>query len=134
MINKHSLKLILNIPTTPVQTLPHGGGGYQPYNPAAVAYNNDLGGEEEEDAVGDEQEPYYGGQPYQYYPQQPPQLAHGHYGYHSSPTHSEDTELRSPGVVRRFPRDIIMKEGVIGRTDSPEVLDLHAPKQTGTQK
>lgn len=133
MIKKHSLKLILNIPTTPVQTLPHGGG-YQPYNPAAVAYNNDRGGNGEEDAADDEQEPYYRGQPYQYYPQQPPQLAHGRYGYHSSPTHSEDTELRSPGVARRFPRDVIMKEDVRGRMDSPEGLERRTPKQTETQK
>lgn len=115
VIKKHSLKLILNIPTTPVQPLPHGGYQpyNQPYNPAAVAYNNDQGGEEEEEGE-DERDPYYRGHPHQYYPQQPPQLAHSRHGYHSSPTHSEDTELRSPGIARRFPRDIITKESEEG--------------------
>lgn len=109
---KNSLKLTLNIPTIPVQPLPHRG--YQPYNapynPAAVAYNNDQGGEdEEEDEEGEEeQDPYYRGYPPQYYPQQPSQQARGHHGYHSSPTHSEDMELRSPGVARRFPRDTVV--------------------------
>lgn len=112
VIQKHSLKLTLNIPTTPVQPLPHGGyQSYnppynQPYNPAAVAYNNDQGGEdeEEENEGEEEQDPYYRGYPPQYYHQQPSQLAHG---YRSSPTHS-DTELRSPGVARRFPRDVVV--------------------------
>lgn len=119
LIQKHSCKLILNIPTTPVQPLPHGGYQpyNQPYNPAAVAYNNDQGGEEEEeeeDEVEEEHDPYYRGHPHQYYPQQPSQLARGRHGYRSSPTHSEDTELRSPGIARRFPRDIIMKESEEG--------------------
>ncbi|XP_056236384.1 collagen alpha-1(XIV) chain-like isoform X2 [Seriola aureovittata] len=101
-----------------VQPLPHGG--YQPYNPpynqlynpAAVAYNNDQGGEDEEEEVGEEeQEPYYHrGYPPQYYPQQPSQLAHGRHGYRSSPTQSEDVELRSPGVARRFSRDVVVME------------------------
>lgn len=80
-----------------------------------MAYNNDQGGEEgeeeeEEEEVLDEHNPYYR----QYYPQQPSQLAHSRHGYRSSPTHSEDTELRSPGVARRFPRDAIMKESEAG--------------------
>ncbi|XP_023265070.1 collagen alpha-1(XIV) chain-like, partial [Seriola lalandi dorsalis] len=101
-----------------VQPLPHGG--YQPYNPpynqlynpAAVAYNNDQGGEDEEEEVGEEeQEPYYHrSYPPQYYPQQPSQLAHGRHGYRSSPTQSEDVELRSPGVARRFSRDVVVME------------------------
>lgn len=120
VIQKHSLKLTLNIPTTPVQPLPHGGyQSYnppynQPYNPAAVAYN-DQGGEDEEEEEGEEeQDPYYRGYPPQYYPQQP---GRGHHGYHSSPTHSEDMELRSPGVARRFPRDadvVVMEESEEG--------------------
>ncbi|XP_051263071.1 collagen alpha-1(XIV) chain-like [Dicentrarchus labrax] len=97
-----------------VQPLPHGGYQpyNQPYNPAAVAYNNDQGGEdEEEDEEGEEQQdPYYRGYPPQYYPQQ----AHGHHGYRTSPTHSEDTELRSPGVARRFPRDAVVEESEEG--------------------
>lgn len=103
------MHLTLNVPTTPVQSLPHGGYQpynppyNQPYNPAAVAYNNDQGHEEEEEE--EEQDPYYRGYPPQYYPQQPSQLAHG---YRSSPTHSEDTELRSPGVARRFPREAVV--------------------------
>ena len=111
VIQKHSLKLTLNIPNTPVQPLPHGGYQpyNQPYNPAAVAYNNDQGGEDEEEEEGEEeQDPYYRGYPPQYYPQQPSQLAHSYHGYHSGPTHSEDMELRSPGVARRFPRDIVV--------------------------
>lgn len=107
MLTQHSLKLTLNIPATPVQPLPHGG--YQPYNPpynpAAVAYN-DQGDEDEEEEGEEEQDPYYRGYPPQYYPRQPSQLAH--HGYRSSPTHSEDTELRSPGVARRFPRDAVV--------------------------
>lgn len=115
VIQKHSLKLTLNIPTTPVQPLPHGGYQpyNQPYNPAALAYN-DQGGEEEEDEEGEEeQDPYYRGYPPQYYPQQPSQLARG---YRSNPTDSEDTELRSPGVARRFPRAavIVMEESEEG--------------------
>ncbi|CAJ1062077.1 hypothetical protein E3U43_020062 [Xyrichtys novacula] len=114
MIHKPSLKLTLNIPTTPVQPLPHGGyQSYppysQPYNPALVAYNNDQGGEEEEeeDEEEEEQDPYYRGYPQQYRPQPPSRQA---YGYHSNPAHSEDTELRSPGVSRRFPRDVVVME------------------------
>ncbi|KAM9852256.1 collagen alpha-1(XIV) chain [Aulostomus maculatus] len=82
-----------------VQPLPHTG--YQPYNPAAVAYNNDQGGVEEEEEE-EEEDPYYRGYP--------SQLAHRRYGYLSSPTHSEDVELRSPGVVRRFSRDVTVME------------------------
>ncbi|TKS81850.1 Collagen alpha-1(XIV) chain [Collichthys lucidus] len=100
-----------------VQPLPHGGYQpyNQPYNPAALAYN-DQGGEEEEeeDEEGEEeQDPYYRGYPPQYYPQQPSQLARG---YRSNPTDSEDMELRSPGVARRFPRDavIVMEESEEG--------------------
>ncbi|KAF3691727.1 Collagen alpha-1(XIV) chain Undulin Precursor [Channa argus] len=92
-----------------VQPLPHGG--YQaynpPYNPAAMAYNDQEGAEEE-----DEQDPYFHhGYPSQHYPQQPSQFAHG---YHSSPTHSEDVELRSPGIIRRFSQDVIMDESEDG--------------------
>ncbi|XP_029359212.1 collagen alpha-1(XIV) chain-like isoform X2 [Echeneis naucrates] len=88
-----------------VQPLPHGG--YQPYNPAAVAYNNDQGEEEEEP----EQDPYYHRvYPPQYYPQQPSHLAPSRHGYHPSPVHSEDVELRSPGVARRFARDVVVME------------------------
>lgn len=105
-----------------MQPLPRGG--YQPYNPpyrkpynpAEAAYNNDQGGEEEDE----EQDPYYHGYPSQYYPQQPSQLAQNHHGYHTS--HSEDVELRSPGVARRFPRDVITDEDekdLRGRMDSP---------------
>ncbi|CAI5663250.1 unnamed protein product [Oreochromis niloticus] len=99
-----------------VQALPHGA--YQPYSPpynqphhpAAEAYDNQGGGEEEE-----EQDPYYRGYPPQYYPQQPSQLAHINYGYHLSPTYSEDMELRSPGVARRFSRDVdVMEESEDG--------------------
>lgn len=118
-ILKHPPKLIPYIPPppTPVQPLPHGG--YQPYNkpynPAAVAYNNDHGGgeeeEEEEESVQNERDPYYRGHPLQYYPQQPSPVAHGRHGYRFGPTHSEDTELRSPGVALRFPRDVTAKEG-----------------------
>ncbi|XP_032374920.1 collagen alpha-1(XIV) chain isoform X1 [Etheostoma spectabile] len=103
-----------------VQPLPHGGYQpyNQPYNPAAVAYNNQGGEdqeveeqeEEEEEDGEEEQDPYYRGYPPQYYPQQPSQLAHGHHGYRSSPIHSEDTEVRSPGVARRFPRDVVVME------------------------
>lgn len=99
--------MILNIPTAPVQTLPHGG--YQPYNPAPLAYNVQEEDEEEEDEVEQEPEEYYRGRPYQYYPQPPSQQAHVRRGYHATPTHSEDTELRSPGVARRFPRDVVDK-------------------------
>lgn len=115
-MQKHS-SLILNIPTTPVQALPHGT--YQPYSPpynqphhpAAEAYNNRGGGEEEEE----EQDPYYRGYPPQYYPQQPSQLAHINYGYHFSPTYSEDVELRSPGIAGRFLRDVdVMEESEDG--------------------
>nr|XP_033958086.1 collagen alpha-1(XIV) chain [Pseudochaenichthys georgianus] len=84
-----------------VQPLPNGG--YQPYNPAAVAYNDDQGEEEEEEGEEEEeQDPYYRGYPPQYYPQQPSQQR----GYRSSPSHSEDTEVRSPGVARRFARNV----------------------------
>lgn len=82
--------------------MPHGGYNpyNQPYNPAAVAYNNDQGDEEEEE----EQDPYYyRGYPPQYYPQHH-QYPHR---YHSGPSPSEDVELRSPGVARRFPRDAV---------------------------
>lgn len=65
-----------------------------------MAYNE---GQEEEE----EQDPYYRGHPPQYYPQQPSQMPHG---YHSDPTHSEDVELRSPGGVRRFSRDVVKQE------------------------
>ncbi|KAG7235269.1 hypothetical protein INR49_002875 [Caranx melampygus] len=86
----------------------------QLYNPAAVAYNNDQGRgdqEEEEEEGEEEQDPYYHrGYPSQYYPQQPPQVAYGRHGYHSSPTHSEDVELRSPGVARRLSRDVVVME------------------------
>ncbi|XP_044215534.1 collagen alpha-1(XIV) chain isoform X1 [Thunnus albacares] len=98
-----------------VQPLPHGGyQSYnppynQPYNPAAVAYNNDQGGEEGEEED-EEEDPYYRGYPPQYYPQQPSPLAHSRHGYRSSPTHSEDVELRSPGVARRFSRDVVVME------------------------
>lgn len=97
-----SLQLTLNIPTTSVQPLPQGGYQpyNQPYNPAAVAYNNDQGGqeeeEEEEEGEEEEQDPYYRGYPPQYYPR----------GYHPSPAHSEDTEVRSPGIASRFPRRV----------------------------
>ncbi|XP_035765868.1 collagen alpha-1(XIV) chain [Neolamprologus brichardi] len=115
---RETLRLILNIPTTPVQALPHGA--YQPYSPpynqphhpAAEAYDNRGGGEEEEE---EEQDPYYRGYPPQYYPQQPSQLAHINYGYHLSPTYSEDVELRSPGVAGRFLRDVdVMEESEDG--------------------
>lgn len=98
--------MILIIPTTPVQTLPHGG--YQPYNPVPLAYNNVQ--EEDEEEVENEPGDYHHGQPYQYYPQPPSQQAHARRGYHATPTHSEDTELRSPGVARRFPRDVVIEE------------------------
>lgn len=95
--------LILNIPTPPVQALPHDD--YQAYreqyDPAAVAY--DRGGDEEEPE--EEQDPYYHGYP--------SPLAYGHHGYY--PGHSEDVELRSPGVVRRYSRDVIMEESEGGR-------------------
>ncbi|XP_047455334.1 collagen alpha-1(XIV) chain isoform X2 [Mugil cephalus] len=108
-----------------VQPLPHGGyQSYSPpynqqYNPAAVAYNNDQGrgGDEDEDEdeeEEEEQDPYYRGYPPQYYPQQPAQLAHARHGYRSSPTHSEDVELRSPGVARRFQRDVVTEESEEG--------------------
>lgn len=108
--------MTLNIPTTPVQPLPHGGYQpynepyNQPYNPAAVAYNNDQGGDDEDEDGEDQQDLYYRGYPSQYYPRPPSQLAHGHHSYSSNPTHSEDTELRSPGVARRFPRDVVVME------------------------
>ncbi|KAK9513534.1 hypothetical protein VZT92_027060 [Zoarces viviparus] len=88
-----------------VQPLPQGGYQpyNQPYNPAAVAYNNNNQGGEEEEEEEEEQDPYYRG-----YPQQPSQLTHGHQGYHSSPTHSEDTEVRSPGMARRFSRNAVV--------------------------
>ncbi|KAM7382659.1 hypothetical protein PAMP_002381 [Pampus punctatissimus] len=92
-----------------VQPLPHGGYQpyNQPYNPAAVAYN-DQGGDEEEGE--EEQDPYYRGYPPQYYPQQPSLQTHGRHSYRSSPIHSEDMELRSPGVARRFSRDVVVME------------------------
>lgn len=81
--------------------MPHAG--YQPYNPAAVVYNANEGGEEEDEEEADgEHDPYYRSHPYQYYP--------SHHGYRSGPSHSDDTELRSPGIARRFPRHVIMKE------------------------
>lgn len=104
--------MTLNIPTTPVQTLPHGG--YQPYNPAPLIYNNVREEDEEDDEVENESDDYYRSQPYQYYPQPPSQQAHAHQGYHATPTHSEDTEVRSPGVARRFPRDNIITDSQEG--------------------
>ncbi|XP_047196798.1 Y-box-binding protein 1-like [Hippoglossus stenolepis] len=93
----------------PVQPLPQGG--YQSYNPP---YNNDQGGEDEEEEEGEEEEeqdPYYHRvYPPQYYPQPPPPSVHDRRGYPSSPAHSEDVELRSPGVVRRFSRDVVVME------------------------
>lgn len=74
-----------------------------------MAYNNDQGGEEGEEED-EEEDPYYRGYPPQYYPQQPSPLAHSRHGYRSSPTHSEDVELRSPGVARRFSRDVVVME------------------------
>lgn len=96
--------------------MPHGG--YQPYNPpynqphnpAAVAYNNDQGDDEEEEEEEGEEDPYYRGYPPLYYPRQRAPQAHGHHGYRSSPAQSEDVELRSPGVVRRFSRDVARGE------------------------
>lgn len=82
-----------------------------------MAYNNDQGGEEEEEDEEEgeeEQDPYYRGYPPQYYPQRPSTLAHGRHGYRSSPTHSEDVELRSPGVVRRFSRDVVIEDSEEG--------------------
>lgn len=111
-IHLQTLKLILNIPTTPVQTLPHGG--YQPYDPALLTYNNVREEDEEDEEVVNESDDYYRGHPSQYYPQPPSQRAHARRGYHATPTHSEDIELRSPGVARRFPRDIIIKESKEG--------------------
>lgn len=102
-------KLILIIPATPVQTLPHGG--YQPYNTAPLAYNIQ---EEDGEEVENEPDDYYRGHPYQYYPQPPSQQVHARRGYPATPTHSEDTEVRSPGVARRFPRDVIIVEGQEG--------------------
>lgn len=96
--------------------MPHGGYSpyNQPYNPAAVAYN-DQGEEEEEEE--EEQDPYYRGYPPQYYPRH----HQGPHGYHSGPSHSEDVELRSPGVARRFPRDIGRQENnVLGVTEESE--------------
>ncbi|XP_076016833.1 collagen alpha-1(XIV) chain, partial [Genypterus blacodes] len=108
-----------------VQPLPPGGHqSYnppynQPYNPAAVAYNNDQGGEnEEEEQDGEEEDPYYRGYPPQYYPQQHDPQAHAHRGYRSSPDQSEQVELRSPGVVRRFSRDVARR----GEGDSDVVV------------
>uniref|UniRef100_A0A3B4BEK0 Uncharacterized protein n=1 Tax=Periophthalmus magnuspinnatus TaxID=409849 RepID=A0A3B4BEK0_9GOBI len=109
-----------------VQQLPHGGYQpynqlyNQPYNPAVVGYNNDQGEEEEEE----EQDPYYRVYPPQYYPQQhraPPQA------YHSSPTHSEDVELRSPGVVRRFSRDV-------GKQDNSDVEVMEESDEQGFKR
>lgn len=96
--------------------MPHGGYNpyNQPYNPAAVAYNNDQGEEEEEE---EEQDPYYRGYPPQYYPRHHP----APHGYHSGPGHSEDVELRSPGVVQRFPRDVGRQESIVpGATEESE--------------
>lgn len=82
-----------------VQTLPHGGYQpyNQPYNPSAVAYNNDQ--EARSDEEGEEEEgeedPYYHSYPYRY-------------GYPSDL--SEDVELRSPGVVRRLTRNVFVTE------------------------
>lgn len=97
------------IPATPVQTLPHGG--YQPYNPAPLTYNIQ---EEDGEEVDNEPDDYYRGHPYQYYPQPPSQQVHARRGYPATPTHSEDTEVRSPGVARRFPRDVVIEEGQEG--------------------
>lgn len=101
--------------------MPHGGyiPYNQPYNPAAVAYNNDQGEEEEEE----EQDPYYRGYPPQYYPRhhQAPR------GYHSGPIHSEDVELRSPGVVRRFTRDV-------GQQESNMVEVMEESEEGGLQR
>uniref|UniRef100_A0A3Q3EL43 Collagen, type XIV, alpha 1a n=1 Tax=Labrus bergylta TaxID=56723 RepID=A0A3Q3EL43_9LABR len=101
----------------PGSTGPAGPAGYCDQNSClgynvGVAYNNDQGGEdeeeeEEEEDGEEEQDPYYRGYPPRNYPQPPSQQSHG---YRSSPTHSEDTELRSPGVSRRFPRDVILME------------------------
>ncbi|XP_078789565.1 collagen alpha-1(XIV) chain isoform X2 [Oryzias latipes] len=82
-----------------VQPLPHAG--YQaynppyrpPYNPAAVLHNDNNQQEERPE----EQDPYYHGDPY---PQPPSHMARGY-----PPSHSEDVELRSPGVVRRYTRE-----------------------------
>lgn len=102
--------------------MPHGGYSpyNQPYNPAAVAYNNDQGEEEEEE---EEQDPYYRGYPPQYYPRhhQAPR------GYHSGPIHSEDVELRSPGVVRRFTRDV-------GQQESNMVEVMEESEEGGLQR
>ncbi|XP_037533181.1 collagen alpha-1(XIV) chain [Nematolebias whitei] len=69
------------------------------YNPAAVTYgNNQEGGEDDQE---DEQDPHYHGYP--------SQLAYSQPGYH--PSHSEDVEVRSPGVARRYSRDVIMEGG-----------------------
>lgn len=101
-----AIPLTQNVPVKPVRPLPHGG--YQPYNPpydpAAVAYNNDQGQEEEDE---EEEDPYYRGYPPQYYPHHPSQMARG---YRSHPAHSEDVELRSPGVIGRYPRDVVVME------------------------
>ncbi|XP_051921656.1 collagen alpha-1(XIV) chain isoform X4 [Hippocampus zosterae] len=78
-----------------VQTLPHVG--YQPYNPSAVAHDDDQ--EARSDEEGEEEEgeedPYYHSFPYRY-------------GYPSDL--SEDVEVRSPGVVRRLTRDVFVVE------------------------
>ncbi|XP_034031083.1 collagen alpha-1(XIV) chain-like [Thalassophryne amazonica] len=86
-----------------VQLLPHGGS-YDSYASAAEAYDNQQGAAEEGE---EEQDPYYRGFPPQYHPQQP---SHGYHGYRSSPAHSEDVELRSPGVLRRLSHDVIGRE------------------------
>ncbi|CAB1456571.1 unnamed protein product [Pleuronectes platessa] len=95
------------LPSNPcsIQPLPHAG-----YNPP---YNNDQGGEDEEEEgeEDEEQDPYYHRvYPPQYYPQLPPPSGHDPRGYHSGPARSEDVELRSPGVVRRFSRDVVVME------------------------
>ncbi|XP_054636635.1 collagen alpha-1(XIV) chain isoform X3 [Dunckerocampus dactyliophorus] len=103
-----------------VQPLPHGG--YQPYNqphsqaynPAVLAYNNDQGGQDEEEEE-EEEDPYYRSYPHQHYRQ-----LHG-------PSRSEDVELRSPGVIRRFSRNVVVMEeseqGGLKRKDAPSSSD-----------
>lgn len=116
-------------PPTPVQPLPHGG--YQPdnqpynrpynqhYNPAAVAYNHhqrghhqEEEGEEKEEEEEEEEQQQEAQQldPYRHHRGPPPHYYQLARGYRYNPSHSEDTELRSPGVAVRFPRDVIAQE------------------------
>ncbi|XP_077577231.1 collagen alpha-1(XIV) chain isoform X2 [Stigmatopora nigra] len=87
-----------------VQTLPQDG--YQSYNQAYnqlynQAYNNEQGEQDdEEEREESEEDPYYrshSNQPYRY-------------GYPLRPSDSQDVELRSPGVLRRFSRDVVVME------------------------